>query len=301
MKITKAVITAAGRNQRSLPLQTLVDRDGVQKSVLRIIVEEALRAGVEEICVVVCPGDEAPYTEAVGDHAGRLTFVQQPAPLGYGHAVHCAREFVGNGPFLHLVGDHLYVSRMAKGCAQQLVEVAQAEACAVSAVQPSRESLLPYYGTVGGRRVPGRQDLYVIEDVIEKPTPTEAEQRLIVPGLRAGHYLCFFGMHVLTPTVMEILEKDVLLQKAVRELHSRTLGSEYNSEPTKGRGGVALSPALAELATRERYLALESQGRRYDVGVRYGLLSAQLALALSGQDRDHVLSQLLELLALREM
>jgi UTP--glucose-1-phosphate uridylyltransferase len=64
---------------------------------------------------------------------------------------------------------------------------------------------------------------------------------------------------------------------------------------------VALSPALAELATRERYLALESQGRRYDVGVRYGLLSAQLALALSGQDRDHVLSQLLELLALREM
>ena len=75
----------------------------------------------------------------------------------------------------------------------------------MSAVQATRESLLPYYGTVGGRRVPGRQDLYEIEDVIEKPTPTEAEQRLIVPGLRAGHYLCFFGMHVLTPAVMEIL------------------------------------------------------------------------------------------------
>ena len=56
MKITKAVITAAGRKQRTLPLQTLVDRDGVQKSVLRIIVEEALRAGVEEICVVSVPG-----------------------------------------------------------------------------------------------------------------------------------------------------------------------------------------------------------------------------------------------------
>ena len=67
MKITKAVITAAGRKQRSLPLQTLVDRDGAQKSVLRIIVEEALRVGVEEICVILCPGDETAYTEAVGD------------------------------------------------------------------------------------------------------------------------------------------------------------------------------------------------------------------------------------------
>lgn len=282
MKISKAVITAAGRNQRTLPLQTLIDRDGIQKSVLRIILEEVLRAGVEEICVVVCPGDEAAYTEAAGDHAGRLTFVHQPEPLGYGHAIYCAREFVGNAPFLHLVGDHLYVSRGVKGCAEQLVEVAQAEACAVSAVQPSRESLLPYYGTVGGRRVQGRQDLYVIEDVIEKPTPTEAEQRLIVPGLRAGHYLCFFGMHVLTPTVMEILER------GVRESHSHT-------------SGVTLSAALAELATRERYLALESQGWRYDVGVRYGLLNAQLALALSGKDRERVLSQILELLAQREI
>ncbi len=281
MHITKAVITAAGRKQRTLPLQTLIDRDGVQKSVLRIIVEEALRAGVEEICVVVCPGDEAPYAEAAGDHAGRLRFVQQKAPLGYGHAVYCAKGFVNDEPFLHLVGDHLYVSRGAKGCAQQLVEVAQAESCAVSAVQASRERLLPYYGTVGGRRVPGHQNLYLIDDVIEKPTPTEAEQRLMVPGLRAGHYLCFFGMHVLTPLVMEILERRVA--------------------EAGDAGSVDLSGALAELARRERYLALEAQGWRYDVGVRYGLLTAQLALALSGKDRDEVLSQMLELLALREL
>jgi len=279
MRITKAVITAAGRNQRTLPLQTLIDRDGSEKSVLCIIVEEALRAGVEEICVVVCPGDEAPYAEAAGEHAGRLRFVQQRAPLGYGHAVYCARDLTGDQPFLHLVGDHLYVSREARSCAQQLVEVAQAESCAVSAVQPTRESLLPYYGTVGGRRVPGRQNLYLVEDVIEKPTPTEAEQRLIVPGLRAGHYLCFFGMHVLTPALMEILASKV---------------AEAGE-----RGGVNLSGALAELAPRERYLALARQGWRYDVGVKYGLFIAQLALAMSGSERDEVLSQLLELLALR--
>ncbi len=205
MKIRKAVITAAGPSQRSLPLQTLADRDGVEKPVLRIIVEEALRAGVEEIAIVVAPGDETAYARVAGDHAGRLCFVPQPEPLGYGHAVLCARGFVSRDPFLHLVGDHLYISRTEKSCAQQLVEVAEAHACAVSAVQATRENLLPHYGAAGGQRVAGSQDLYRIDTVIEKPTPTEAEQRLVVTGLRAGHYLCFFGMHVLTPAVMDFL------------------------------------------------------------------------------------------------
>ncbi len=279
MNIRKAVITAAARSQRTLPLQRLVDRDGVPKPVLQIIVEEATGAGVEEVCVVISPGDAPSYREAAGDQIDRLRFVEQPAPLGYGHAIYCAREFVGDAPFLHLVGDHLYVSHANTGCAARLVEVASAEACAVSAVQPSRESQLPHYGTVGGRLLPGHQDIYLIENVIEKPTPTEAEQQLMVPGLRVGHYLCFFGMHVLTPIVMEILGEQV-----------RAAG---------GQGSVQLSPALADLAHRERYLALANLGRRYDIGGKYGLLSAQLALALDGEDREEVLAQLVELLALR--
>jgi len=280
MEIRKAVITAAGRGQRTLPLQSLIDRDGVSKSVLTIIIEEALRAKVEEICLVVQPGDEGAYAEVAGDHAGRLHFVQQTESRGYGHAVYQAREFTGREPFLHLVGDHLYVSRTKEGCAEHLVQVATAEASAVSAVQATRENLLPYYGVVGGRRVAGRKHLYQIETVVEKPTPTEAEQRLVMPGLRAGYYLAFFGMHVLTPTVMDILDKQV---------------AEAGAE-----GKVWLSPALAELARHEQYLALDKNDWRYDVGARYGLLIAQLALALSGRDRDQVLTRLLELLALRE-
>ncbi|MBN2389753.1 MAG: NTP transferase domain-containing protein [Anaerolineae bacterium] len=280
MHITKAVITAAGRNQRTLPMQTLTDRDGAEKSVLAILVEEAISAGVDEIAIVVAPGDEGPYAAAVGDHAGRLHFVPQNDPRGYGHAIYCAKAFTGNEPFLHLVGDHLYVSGDTRSCAQQLVAVAETEDCAVSAVQATRENLLPYYGTVGGKRVSGRKDLYEIDTVIEKPTPTEAELRLIVPGLRAGHYLCFFGMHVLTPAVMEILESRI-------------------SKPANQR--VTLSEALAVLATREKYLALEERALRYDVGVKYGLLVAQLALALSGDDRDEVLARLVELLASREL
>jgi UTP--glucose-1-phosphate uridylyltransferase len=102
----------------------------------------------------------------------------------------------------------------------------------------------------------------------------------MVPGIRAGYYLCFFGIHVLTPTVMDLVARLLAKQNA---------------------GPVTLSAALAELARQEQYLALEDTGRRYDLGARYGLLIAQLALALNGRERDEVLSHLLELLVEREM
>src|SRR5438046_9138270 len=105
MEIRRAIITAAGQSQRTLLLQALVDRDGVGKTALAIIIEEILQAGLEEICVVIWPGDQAAYTTAAGSHASRLRFVEQTAPLGYGHAVHCARGFAENQPFLLLVGD----------------------------------------------------------------------------------------------------------------------------------------------------------------------------------------------------
>ncbi|MCG3149709.1 MAG: UTP--glucose-1-phosphate uridylyltransferase [Verrucomicrobiae bacterium] len=276
MKIRKAIITAAGQSQRSLPLQRLVDRDGNSKTALQIILEEAGTAGCEEICLVVCPGDEDSFRTAAGPRAAQLQFVTQPEPRGYGHALHCARAFAGDEPFLHLVSDHLYVSTGPQRCAQQLVAVASAENCAVSAVHATRETMLPYYGTVGGRRVPQRPNLYEITTVAEKPTPTEAEQTLIVPGLRAGHYLCFFGMHILTPALLGILADEVA-QPANRN--------------------IQLSPALAKLADRERYLAHEVAGQRYNIGVKYGLLTAQLALALAGNDRAEVLTQLVELVA----
>jgi UTP--glucose-1-phosphate uridylyltransferase len=279
VRIRKAVITAAGRNQHTLPLQTLVDRDGVQKYALQIIIEEAVSGGVDEICLVVCPGDREAYASAAGGWSKQLRFVEQPTPLGYGQALYCAKEFVGDEPFLHLVSDHLYLSREQRRCAQQLVDVAAAESAAVSAVQATRESLLPYYGAVGGKGIPNRPHLYLVENVLEKPTPTEAEQQLIVPGLRGGHYLCFFGMHVLTPTIMEILGDG--LAKA-------------------GQGfGSQLSAALVQLAQRERYLACEIAGRRFNMGVKFGLLNAQLALALDGGDREEVLAQLVDLLAQR--
>lgn len=279
MNIETAVITAAGKTQRTLPLQTLVDRDGQTKTALQIVIEEILASGIDRICVVICPGDQEVYRAAAGRDGARLEFVEQTEPLGYGHAVYCSRKVTGDNPFLLLVGDHLYVSGSGERCAQQLVQIASAENSSVSAVQATHESKLPYYGTVGGHLVTGQQRLYEISQVIEKPSPTEAEQKLIVPGLRAGNYLCFFGMHVLTPVVMEVLGESVA-----------------NAGKT---GNVQLTSALSALAQRERYLAAELQGRRYDIGVKYGFLTAQLALALEGQDREEVLAGLVELLARR--
>lgn len=306
MHVRKAVITAGGRGVRVYPaadtvqkaMLPLVDRDGLNKPVLQIIAEEALDSGIEEICVVCAPGDEVRYRERfdllrqnlLTAYAGqqwaseqaerleglfrRLTFIAQTEARGYGHAVLCAREFVAGEPFLLQLGDHLYLSHdKQRRCAQQLIELARREDCAVAAVQSTPEHLVHRYGTVSGKRLGGQQGVYQIDHILEKPSLSQAELELHVPGLRMGHYLCFFGMHVLTPAIFELLE-DALAAAPASEL--------------------MLTPALEELARREKYLALEVAGSRYDIGAVFGLLRTQIALALSGRERDRALTTILE-------
>ena len=275
MEINQALITAAGPGQSALPLQRLVDRDGIEKTALEMILAKVINAGIESVAIVISPGNEEAFRRAAGSHSDRVTFVTQSEPTGYGQAILCAKSFLGNAPFLHLVGDHLYLSSQSKGCVKQLIEVAAAEGCSVSGVQATRETMLPFFGAIGGVRLPQTERLYEVKRVIEKPTPTKAEQELTIAGFRSGMYLCFFGMHVLTPASLDILERLVA---------------------TENRP-VSLAEALNELADRERYLALEIQGQRYNIGVKYGLLNTQLALSLSGVDRDRVLSDMVELLA----
>jgi UTP--glucose-1-phosphate uridylyltransferase len=278
MQIDKAVITAASPRQRTLPLRTLVDFDGAERPVLRILLGHVVAAGVEDVAVVVSPGDEAAYRSAAGPDFRKVVFIPQREPRGYGHAVWCAREFVGARPFLHMVSDHIYTCAEG-GCARQVVELAAQESCAVSAVQPTRETLIPQYGAVAGPRVGARPGVYRIETVIEKPTPTEAEQRLVVAGLPGGAYLCFFGMHVLTASVFDLLQESL----------------------AQANGSIGLSPALAELAGREQYLALIADGQRYDLGARYGFLTAELALGLHGPHSTEILARVLEVVAQRQM
>ena len=278
MNIRKAVITVGSPAQRHLPFQTLIDADGERKAVLQVIVEEALKADVEEVALIIPDGESRAFGQVAGGHTDRLVFIEQKESLGYGHALHMAKDFCAGEPFLHLVGDHLWVSgEPTSGCAQRLVRAACEHGCAMSAVKETREHLLPDFGAVGGRCVAGFPDLYEIESVLEKPTPTIAEQELSVPGIRAGYYLCFFGMHVLTPLVLELL--------------GNMLGEGL--APT-------LSDALDKLADREKFLAKVMPDQRYDVGEKYGLLTAQLAISLSGRDREDVLARIAGLLATRE-
>ena len=283
LAITKAVITAAGRGLRQYPasdtvqkaMLPLVDRDGLTKPVLQIIAEEAFESGIEEICVVAAPGDEEIYRRHFRSYSqmlssafrgvswaeeqakrlleldSRLQFAVQPEPEGYGHAVWCARPFVGNQPFLLLLGDHVYISSdtssPVRRCARQVLDLAEARGCSVSAVQATREHLIHQYGTLAGKKIAHDPNVYQIEKIIEKPTPTVAELQLHVPGLRAGYYLCFFGMHVLTPRVFEILEQQ------------KDSGTD--------RGPLLLTNALDTLAREEPYLALDTRGTRHNLGV----------------------------------
>jgi len=275
-RIRKALITAAGPQQRRLPLQSLTDRGGVTKPALAIILGEMLEAGIEKVGLVLAPGERPAYEAALDAFKGQIEYLEQSNPRGYGDAVLCGRGFIGEEPFLLQVSDHLYTSRIEKSCTRQLLDMAEAEDCCVSAVQATHESLLRFYGTVAGSLVPGRPGLYQIESVIEKPSPTVAEQQCVVPGLRSGHYLCFFGMHVVHPRLFDSLQ-------------------EIGAASAGGRFG--LTPALAVLSQREKYLALEVSGRRCDLEASFGLLRAQIALGLHGASRDEVLTVLAEELA----
>ena len=308
MRIKKAVITAAARGERLYPVSDtiqkamlpVIDTDGLHKPVIQIIAEEAFSSGIEEICIICAPGDEKRYinafnalkdnlnssfqgvewakteAEKINFLLGHIQFVEQAEALGYGHAVYSAKEFVANEPFLLLLGDYLYVSNLIrKRCAQQLIDLAIQEQCSVSAVNPTIEHQITRYGTLTGKQLPNHQGVYQIEKIIEKPSLSVAELELQTPGLRVGYYLCFFGMHVFTPVVFDLLKKQL----------------EQNKR------NVLLTPALQQLAETEKYIALEMKGSRYDLSRRQGYLRAQIALGLAGEAHDETLTTLVDLLA----
>ena len=265
----KAVITAAGPGQRHLLHQTLATADNRRPAIGEFLLD-LLGDSVDHAAIII-PKDATPHFAPLFANAKiAITLIEQPEPRGYAHAILQAREFVGGDSFIHLVGDHFYLANQGEphSLIADLVRIHDTEKCSVSAVSPTRESLLPYFGAVGGPAV--KTNIYQVETVLEKPSPTEAERALHAPGLRQGQYLCFFGIHVFTPGIMDILAENA---------------------------AQSLSTALQTLARHERYLAAILPGRRFDIGSKYGLLQAQLALGLRGPDRDELLTMMLELTA----
>jgi UTP--glucose-1-phosphate uridylyltransferase len=311
-QVRKAVITAAGRGTRQYPASNtvqkemfpLVDRDGLTKPTIQIIAEEALDSGIEELCIVTAPGDEEQYrrhfqglsTDLLPSFQGKdwalresaqlarleraIAYATQETPEGFGHAVYCARDFVGDEPFLLLLGDHLYVSEHPdnRRCARQCIDVYERYGVTTSAVKRTGEDLLHLFGTLSGRRIAADPPVYEVTALVEKPTPAYAEEHLRVEGLRRGEYLCFFGMHVFTPGIFDCLEYHI-------------------SHNIRQRGEIQLTTAQELLRQRERYLAVEALGERYDMGVPFGLVETQLALTLHSAAREEMLASLIRILA----
>jgi len=313
-KVRKAVITAAGRGTRQYPASTavqkemfpLVDRDGLTKPVVQIIGEEAIDSGIEQICIITQPGEEGHYreyfrrlddqmvkafrgkdwaileSEKLGAFGDRLSFAEQHSPEGFGHAVYQARKFVGDDPFLLLLGDHIYISDIKDRCARQLIRVfEQYMLDAVTGVQPTLERLLHLFGTIRGAPIDPAKGIYKAELIIEKPSIETARDKLVTPGQPAGNYLSHFGMHVFSPQIFDSLE--YLIKNNIRE-----------------KGEIQLTAAQEHLRQNcEKYWVVVTQGQRYDTGIPYGLMETQLALALNGIHRTEICEAIARILAMQ--
>jgi UTP--glucose-1-phosphate uridylyltransferase len=313
-KVRKAVITAAGRGTRQYPASSavqkemfpLVDRDGLTKPVIQIIGEEAIESGIEEICIVTQPGEEKQYreyfrrlddsmvksfrgkdwaileSEKLAAFGERLHFAEQHAPEGFGHAVHQAKKFVGDEPFLLMLGDHIYISDIKDRCARQIINVYEKYMCdTVTAVQPTLERLLHLFGVIRGQPIDPAKGIYKAELIIEKPSVDVAREKLTTPGLPAGNYLAHFGMHVFSPRIFDSLEH--LIKNNLRE-----------------KGEIQLTAAQEHLRQHtDKYWCLITQGQRYDTGIPYGLMETQLALALNGVHRTEICEAIARILAMQ--
>jgi UTP--glucose-1-phosphate uridylyltransferase len=248
--------------------------DGSTRRTVALQIEELLAAGIEQVALITSPGSVPLFHEIESQFGQSITLIEQKEPRGFGHAILCAESWANEQPFLLQVCDHMFITYAASSCTRQLIEIASKENCTVSAVQATHESQLPYFGVIGGHRLKGDNQIYEVEAVFEKPTPTVAEEFCMVAGMRQGHYLAFFGTHALAPSIFRYL----------RECESKLA-------PTASFG---FTDALSLLLASERYLALEVRGHRIDLESPFGLLRAQVALALHGSRREEVLRLMLE-------
>ncbi|HUI71304.1 MAG TPA: sugar phosphate nucleotidyltransferase [Spirochaetia bacterium] len=292
-KIRKAVITAAGFGTRLFPMTAavrkeflpVVDQRGRMLPLILANVEEVVEAGIDEICIIIQEQDRSFFQDFFAQNIGtdlydklsarakeslssireigrKVVLQAQGEQKGLGHAVYQVREWVGNEPFLLVLGDHLFVKHGATGCARQLVERFEELETAVIGLQPTSESDVGRFGTVGGNWVDGdeKRDLVDIAMLKEKPAVEFAEEYLKVEGLPEKTYLTVFGLYLLTPQIFEEL------QRGMQEC------GEENRE-------IELTSALDALRRRERILGLIIEGQKIDIGLPSGYIEGLLKYA----------------------
>ncbi|UCG60028.1 MAG: NTP transferase domain-containing protein [Phycisphaerales bacterium] len=273
--LRKALVPVAGRGTRLAPLTRvvpkalfpLVNSSGLVRAVLHVILEQATRAGVEQIGIVVSPEhrkmlqqyvDSAKECDAGELAAAHVEFIVQPRPRGFGDAVLRGADFVGDEPFMLLLGDHLYLSnRNQLTCAEQVIRAFNTTGgVAVVGVQPAPAGELSKVGVARGVSIRGR--IYQCTDFVEKPDLQVAKDRLITSGMPPDTFLAHCGIYVFTPDIF------------------RCLSSVGRAVQTAGRAEVELAEAQTMLLNShsEEYFLVKISGRAYDVGTPAGYARA---------------------------
>jgi UTP--glucose-1-phosphate uridylyltransferase len=273
MKVRKAIIPAAGLGTRFLPATKAQPKEMlpiVDKPTIQFIIEEAVASGIEEILIIT-----GRNKRAIEDHfdksvelelelkakhkddllhlidnitnLAQIHYVRQKEPKGLGHAVLCAKSFVGNEPFAVMLGDDVVDNDVP--CLKQLMDVYSEYNTSILGVQQVPKDEVNKYGIVKGTHI--EDSVYKVKDLEEKPDIEKASSNIAI-----------LGRYIITPKIFEILE---------------------NTTPGKG-GEIQLTDALKELVKHEAMYAYIFKGRRYDVGDKLGFLEATVEYALKNDE-----------------
>ena len=280
--IKKAVIPAAGFGTRLFPatkvvkkeLFPIIDGDGRAKPVIQVIVEEAVKGGIEEIGIVTQPDDkeifasyfenppepklfnklsqeQKEYCQYLQDLGSKITFLAQDKQEGYGHAVFCAKEWVGDESFLLMLGDHIYSSDAEKSCVGQVLQVYEQVNKNVIGLNSLPAEMIHKAGCITGfwqEKSSKLQSILEITQVYEKPTIEYAKQNLRVEGMAEDEFLCIFGLYALNKNIFDFLE-------------------EHINRDFREKGEFQLTSCLEKLRKAEGMLGLVVDGKTFDIGM----------------------------------
>ena len=270
----KAVIPAAGLGTRFLPATKAMPKEMlpiVDRPTIQYIIQEAIDSGIEEILIIT-----GKSKRAIEDHFDKnvelelelekkandallkvvrditdlvdIHYIRQKEAKGLGHAIYCAKTFVGNEPFAVMLGDDV-VYNAGKPCLKQMIEVYDQYQTSVVGVQAVRDEDVCKYGIVDGEKVADR--VYTVKGLVEKPAVGEAPSNVAI-----------LGRYIINPGIFDILAE---------------------TKPGKG-GEIQLTDALLTLALQEDMVAYDFIGKRYDVGNKQGFLEATVETALRRED-----------------
>ena len=278
-RIKKAVIPAAGFGTRLFPatkvvkkeLFPIIDKDGRAKPAIQAIVEEAVKGGIEEIGIVTQPDDKEifasyfqnppepklfnklsqdnqEYCKYLEDLGSKITILVQNKQEGYGHAVFCAREWVGDEPFLLMLGDHIYSSDAEISCTGQVLQVYERVNKNVIGLNSLPAKMIHKAGCIMGVWQENNSAILEVTQVYEKPSIEYARQNLRVEGMAEDEFLCIFGLYALTSNIFDFLEENI--------------NSDFRE-----KGEFQLTSCLEKLRDVEGMTGLVVDGKTFDIGM----------------------------------